>query len=270
MIINTNAAATSAIYNLNINNNNLRKSITRLSSGLRVNSALDDPSGLAVSLKLSAAMRQTEALERNVESAQSLLQVQAKNLEAAGKVLINMQALAASSENPLQTNDRIAYNAEFIEFGEQFTGLLEEEFNGISLFSTTGATLTLKTSVNGSQTIDITQSNLNDIEDTIVDLDISTQSGASAASTVLDTAIENLGVLLAKNGAEQSRVTFAVDILQVNRINLEAASSQIMDTDMAQESTNYARSSMLADAGIAMLAQANMIPDRALRLLEFN
>ena len=116
----------------------------------------------------------------------------------------------------------------------------------------------------------ITKVNLDAIAVTISPgLDVNTTAAASAAVVALDTAIQNLATLRASNGAEQSRVTFAQDILEVNRVNLEAANSQIMDADMAQESTNYARNSILAEAGVAMLAQANTVSERALKLLEF-
>ena len=87
---------------------------------------------------------------------------------------------------------------------------------------------------------------------------------------ILDTQIQALAVLRATNGAQQSRLTFAQDILEVNRLNLEAAKSQVMDVDIAKESTEYAKHSILAEAGVAMLAQANTVSERALKLLEFN
>jgi len=154
---------------------------------------------------------------------------------------------------------------------EQLTNMLGEEFNGISLFSTNSQTLTLRTSENGAQSMGVTQVDLEAIESTISDvLDVDTEANASTAMGVLDTAIQNLAALRASNGAEQSRVTYSMDILAVNRINLEAANSQIMDADMAQESTNYARNSILAEAGVAMLAQANTVSERALKLLDFD
>jgi len=117
----------------------------------------------------------------------------------------------------------------------------------------------------------ITQVNLDAIETSISNvLSVDNLVNATTAVGVLDTAIQNLAVLRASNGAEQSRVAYSMDILAVNRINLEAANSQIMDADMAQESTHYARNSILAEAGVAMLAQANTVSERALKLLEFD
>jgi flagellin len=116
----------------------------------------------------------------------------------------------------------------------------------------------------------ITQADLEDISTAVSSLDVTSSANATTAADALDIQIQALAVLRATNGAEQSRVTFAQEILAVNRTNLEAANSQIMDVNIAQESTNYARYSILADAGVAMLAQANTKAERALKLLEFS
>jgi flagellin len=272
MIIYTNTSANAAQYNLDQTNENLRRSITRLSSGLRINSSLDDPGGLAMSLKLSAAIRRTDATTANAGNALSFLQTQDGVLQTADTVLLRMSELATlATDSTLTSDDRALYNTEFTELEEQLTNMLGEEFNGISLFSTNSQTLILRTSENGVQSMGVTQVDLEAIESTISDvLNVDTLAFASTAMGVLDTAIQNLAVLRASNGAEQSRVTYSMDILAVNRINLEAANSQIMDADMAQESTNYARNSILAEAGVAMLAQANTVSERALKLLEFD
>jgi flagellin len=177
-----------------------------------------------------------------------------------------------ATDSTLTSDDLELYDTEFTELEEQLTNMLGEEFNGISLFSTNSQTLTLRTSENGAQSMGVTQVDLEDIGATIFSgvQNVNTTTAASAAVVALDTAIQNLAVLRASNGAEQSRVTYSMDILAVNRINLEAANSQIMDADMAQESTNYARNSILAEAGVAMLAQANTVSERALKLLEFD
>lgn len=271
MIINTNAAAAAAMYNLDQTNVSLRRSITRLSSGLRINSALDDAGGLAMSLKLSAAIRRTDSTYANMGNALSFLQTQDGVLKTADSVLLRMSELAALSTDATKTNDdREIYDTEFTELEEQITGLLKEEFNGISLFANPAGTLILRTSQNAAQSMGITQVDLEDIVSEVTNLDVDTVANATAAVAELDLQIQALAMLRAKNGAEQSRVIFAQDILAVNRTNLEAANSQIMDADLALESTNYARNSILAEAGVAMLAQANMMPERALKLLEFD
>jgi flagellin len=271
--INTNAAATAATYNLDRTNVNLKKSLTRLSSGLRINSAFDDAGGLAVSMKLASAIRRTDAASANMGNALSFLQTQDGVLKNVGSILDRMSELATLASDPTKTSDdRALYDTEFTELEEEITGLLDEEFNGIPLFADPSGTLTLRTSENGGQTMGITQVDLQDIQNAIVvaggGLSVATEINATAAVAALDTQIQNLAVLRARNGAEQSRVTYAQDILAVNRNNLEAANSQIMDVDIAKESTEFARQTILAQAGVAMVAQANLSSEVTLRLLE--
>jgi len=267
--INTNAAATAATYNLDRTNENLKRSLTRLSSGLRINSAFDDAGGLAVSMKLSAAIRRTDAASANAGNSLSFLQTQDGVLKTAGSILDRMSELATLATDATKTtDDRALYDTEFTELEEEMTSLLNEEFNGIPLFADPTGTLTLRTSENGGQTMGITQVDLQNIQSAVITLDVDTESNATAAVAALDTQIQALAVLRARNGAEQSRVSYAQDILAVNRINLEAANSQILDVDIAKESTEFAKQTILAQAGVAMLAQANLSSEVALRLLE--
>jgi len=267
--INTNAAATAATYNLDRTNVNLKKSLTRLSSGLRINSAFDDAGGLAVSMKLASAIRRTDAASANMGNALSYLQTQDGVLKTAGSILDRMSELATLASDATKTSDdRALYDTEFTELEEEITGLLDEEFNGIPLFADPSGTLTLRTSENGGQTMGITQADLQDIQSAVITLDVDTDTNATTAVAALETQIQNLAVLRARNGAEQSRVTYAQDILAVNRNNLEAANSQIMDVDIAKESTEFARQTILAQAGVAMVAQANLSSEVTLRLLE--
>jgi flagellin len=190
-------------------------------------------------------------------------------LKTAGSILDRMSELATLASDPIKTSDdRALYNTEFTELEEEMTSLLNEEFNGISLFSATGDILTLRTSENGVQTMGITQVDLQDVQSAVITLDVDTDTNATAAVAALDLQIQALAVLRARNGAEQSRVSYAQDILAVNRNNLEAANSQIMDVDIAKESTEFARQTILAQAGVAMLAQANLSSEVTLRLLE--
>ena len=267
--LNTNAAATAATYNLDRTNENLKRSLTRLSSGLRINSAFDDAGGLAVSMKLAAAIRRTDAASANAGNALSFLQTQDGVLKTAGSILDRMSELATLASDPIKTSDdRSLYDTEFTELEEQMTSLLAEEFNGIPLFSDPAGTLVLRTSENGTQTMGITQVDLEDIQSVVITLGVASEAAATAAVTALNTQIQALATLRASNGAEQSRVSYAQDILAVNRNNLEAANSQILDVDIAKESTEFAKRTILAQAGVAMLAQANISSEVTLRLLQ--
>jgi flagellin len=137
---------------------------------------------------------------------------------------------------------------------------------------TTNSTLTVVTSQDGLQTVGITQVDLNYVSNAVgsasgTGMDISSTTGAKAALTTITAAIQDLATLRANNGAEQVRLTFAADMLAVNKTNLEAANSRIVDVDVAEESTNLARFNILQQAGTAMLAQANQSTQSLLRLL---
>jgi flagellin len=271
MITNTNAAATVAKYNLEQTNAKLQKSLLRLSSGLRIHSAMDDAGGLAVSLKLSAAIRRTDSASVNVGNALSFLQSQDGVLKVAGSILDRMSELATlASDGAKSEDDRELYETEYLELSEQMVDLTEEEFNGIPLFSNPAGTLTVRTSENGSQTTGVSQVDLESIILVATGLaaNITDAALATTAMETLDTQIQNLAVLSASNGAQQSRLSYAFDVLTVNRLNLEAANSRIMDADLARESTEYAKRNIISQAGVAMLAQANTTPERALKLLD--
>ena len=290
VVINTNSAATSAAYNLSNTNVNLQRSLNRLSSGSRINSSYDDAGGLAVSMKLSASIRRTDATLANVNNSVSFLQTQDGVLKTADKILNRMSELATLAQDVTKsTSDLALYNTELTQLKGQLNLMLSEKFNGIDLFSEgvsaggsasadgldmdTNSTLVVVTSHDGNQTVGITQVDLNQIVFDISNtnsgsnMDISTTAFANDAVDYIQTAIQNLATLRANNGAEQSRLTFAADMLAVNKTNLEAANSRIIDVDVADESTKLARFNILQQAGTAMLAQANQSTQSILRLI---
>jgi flagellin len=286
VVINTNSAATSAAYNLSNTNVNLQRSLNRLSSGSRINSSFDDAGGLAVSMKMSASIRRTDATLANVNNSVSFLQTQDGVLKTADKILNRMSELATLAQDVTKsTSDLSLYNTELTQLKGQLNLMLSEEFNGISLFSTgavasaTGAafdddaTLTVVTSHDGNQTVGITQVDLSQVVFDITNtgsssnMDISSTTGAQDAVGYIQDAIQDLATIRANNGAEQSRLTFAADMLAVNKTNLEAANSRILDVDVADESTKLARYNILQQAGTAMLAQANQSTQSILRLI---
>ncbi len=288
VVINTNSAATSAAYNLSNTNVNLQRSLNRLSSGSRINSSHDDAGGLAVSMKLSASIRRTDATLANVNNSVSFLQTQDGVLKTADKILNRMSELATLAQDVTKSsNDLSLYNTELTQLKGQLNLMLDEKFNGIDLFSAGGSasavgvafdddsTLVVVASHDGAQTIGITQVDLNQVVFNVADnntsgaalMDISTTSNAQAAVLTIQDAIQDLSTLRANNGAEQSRLTFAADMLAVNKTNLEAANSRIIDVDVADESTKLARYNILQQAGTAMLAQANQSTQSILRLI---
>ncbi|MFM8831129.1 MAG: flagellin [Spartobacteria bacterium] len=290
VVINTNSAATAAAYNLSNTNVNLQRSLNRLSSGSRINSSFDDAGGLAVSMKMSASIRRTDATLANVNNSLAFLQTQDGVLKTADKVLNRMSELATLAQDVTKsTSDLALYNTELNQLKGQLNLMLSEEFNGISLFndgasfggssSASGLnfdanpTLTVVTSHDGNQTVGITQADLSQIAFDITNtssssnMDISSTTGAQNAVDYIQNAIQDLATIRANNGAEQSRLTFAADMLAVNKTNLEAANSRILDVDVADESTKLARFNILQQAGTAMLAQANTSTQSILRLI---
>ena len=270
VVINTNSAASAASYNLSNTNVNLQRSLNRLSSGFRINSSFDDAGGLAVSMKMSAAIRRTDAAATNVANSLSFLQTQDGVLKSADKVLSRMSELSTLALDVTKTtSDKELYQKEFNVLREELTAMVTEEFNGISLFGTGSGALTVMTSEDGTtQSVDISQTDLDTINQTYSASDISSYTGAQSAVTVITAAIESLASARAQNGAEQSRLSYAEDMLKVNKTNLEAANSRIIDVDVAAESTQLARFNILQQSGTAMLAQANQATQSILKLLQ--
>lgn len=172
IVINTNATATSAAYNLDQTNRNLQNSLRRLSSGSRINSSMDDAGGLAVSMKLSAAIRRSKAVEANVGNALSMLQTQDGVLKNADKIIARMSELATLALDVTKNNNDIAlYDREFQNLQAQLVHLSSEKFNGISLFlsqstnalpaSTIAGTREVVSSEDGSQSVDISVQPIN-------------------------------------------------------------------------------------------------------------
>jgi len=298
--INTNPAASAAAYSLDNVSRNLQKTLQRLSSGSRIVSPSDDAGGLAVSMRLTAAIRRTEATQNNVSNAQSFLETQDGVLKAAEKVISRLGELTQLSTDVTKgTSDLALYQTEVDGLKRQIKSLLSEAFNGVSLFTTTGATsgaisasaasaYSIVASEDGSQTIGISKADFGalygliagtqGIDATIsattgINISVST-SGASgiaalgiSAIATINSAIQTIATLRATNGAEQSRLGFAADVLSINKTNLEAANSRILDVDIAEESAKLARYNILQQAGTAMLAQANQSTQSILRLL---
>jgi flagellin len=241
-------------------------------------------------MKMSASIRRTDATLANVNNSLSFLQTQDGVIKTADKVLSRMSELATLAQDVTKsTSDLALYNTELTQLKGQLNLMLDEKFNGIDLFTDgtsaggsasangldldTNPTLVVVTSHDGNQTVGITQVDLNQIVFDICDstsssnMDISTTANANDAVGYIQTAIQNLATLRANNGAEQSRLTFAADMLAVNKTNLEAANSRILDVDVADESTKLARFNILQQAGTAMLAQANQSTQSILRLI---
>jgi flagellin len=264
--INTNSAATAATNNLNRSNAMLQQSLNRLSSGLKITSPADDAGGLAVSMKLSAAIKRTDAVSTNLANARSFLQTQDGGFQTAGKILDRMSELKTLAADVTKNSTDIAnYDTEFDALKAQLTAISSETFNGVSLFTAgaSASTLTVGTTEDGAGTVDINQAALGNAVTAVTG---ATDLGDFTLAQ-LTTAIENVATLRAENGAQSSQLSFASEMLTINKQNLEAANSRIIDVDVATESAQLARASILVQAGSAMLGQANASSAIALQLL---
>jgi flagellin len=252
VVINTNYAATIASNNLSASNTNLQRSLNRLSSGSKIVNPSDDAGGLAVSTKLSAAAKRAAAANTNIANTVSFLQTQDGVLKVTSKILDRMSELATLYKDPTKSEtDKSNYGAEFDALMTEIDQLADETFNGITL---TNAITVATTEAGGGL---ITTSGVTMPSS----LDISSLDGITSA-------IENLATARANNGAKQSVLGFASEVLVTNKANLEAANSRIVDVDVAAESTQLARWNILVQSGTAMLAQANQSGQSALRLIQ--
>jgi flagellin len=274
--INTNSSASSAASNLNSTNQMLQKSLQRLSSGSRIVDSSDDAGGLGVSMKMSAAIRRTDATNTNLANAQSFLKTQDGAFATATKVLTRMAELTTLAQDVTKTTgDSGNYQTEFAALQTQLTALGSAAFNGVSLFSAgsaSGATSTVYTNEDSSTSTTITKAGL--LSDTTMVAAISsgttiaTVAGAVTATSTINSAIASLATMRAQNGSESSKLKFSQEMLTTNKNNLEAANSHITDVDVAAESTQLARFNILQQAGTAMLAQANQSAQSVLKLLQ--
>jgi flagellin len=271
VVINTNYSATVASNNLNSSNAMLQKSLNRLSSGSKIVNPSDDAGGLAVSMKLSAAARRQGAVSANIGNATSFLQTQDGALKVAGKVLDRISELKTLYVDPTKnTSDLANYDSEFTALQSQLTALTTEKFNGVALFGTVALSVETTEDASTSSRVSLAARDLGNTGTGVGALTASGVSnlGTGIALTSITTAIQNVATMRAVNGAEQSRLGFANELITTNKANLEAASSRITDVDVASESTQLARWNTLVQAGTSMLTQANQSAQTALKLLQ--
>jgi flagellin len=237
----------------------LQKSLNRLSSGTKIVNPSDDAGGLAVSMKLSAAARRQGAVANNIGNAVSL--------KVSGKVLERMSELKTLySDVTKGSSDLANYATEFTALAAQLTANASETFNGVALFGSS-AIGSVGVTESGGTTVSIAA---RDLTSSTTGVGALTGSATLASVSVSDitTAIANVATMRANNGSEQSRLGFAAELITVNKANLEAATSRIVDVDVASESTQLARWNILTQAGTSMLSQANQSAQMALRLLQ--
>lgn len=245
----------------------LAKSLARLSSGSKIVGPGDDAAGSAVALRLDAQINRVSAANNNIGSAISFNQTQDGFLGKVAKALDRMSELAILAQDVTKSDsDRDLYNSEFSQLASYIDNVATKDFNGVSLFSSTSLNVTIDSDGNtfSMSGIDLAASAYT----TATSGDVSTTSAAATALTDVKAAIAQLATDRATVGANATRLNFTSEQLAVLKENLQAATSRIKDVNVADESTQYARYNILVQAGTAMLAQANAVPQSMLRLLQ--
>ena len=281
MSLNLGGGSTTSNYNaLQLGNAQtlLSQSLMRLSSGNRINKPSDDPGGLAVSMKLKHAITVTTATKNNVDNALSFTDTQDGALESIADILDRMSTIRTSYGSGTATSsDKASYASEFKELQKSLNSFTSETFNSLSLFSTGSNSKSVYISTRGDSGASISISSLN-LSDALsvggINLgSAATTAGASSISQVsignLTTAISNVAGLRATSGATSSRLQFSSDFLATSKTNLQSANSRIMDVDIADEVTNYAKYNVQVYAASAALAQSNLNMGIVLDLLNF-
>ena len=271
MVINTNVQAQRAANNLAASQARLSKSLARLSSGSKIIDPSDDAGGLAVATRLDAQIKRLDAAKANVGNAMSYLQTQDGFLKQVAKALNRMSELSIMAQDVTkQSNDLSLYDKEFKTLASYVQDIGTKEFNGTSLFAGTSLAVTTDadpTLLNNFQMNGISLATA-DVYTSLNSVDVTTSLSAQVALTAVKDAITQMATDRATVGAYQTRLNFTMDQMLVSKENLTSASSRIQDVDVAEEATEYARYNILLQAGTSMVAQANALPQSALKLLQ--
>ena len=276
MSINTNLSALNTYRNLNSTQNDLSKSLEKLSSGLRINRAADDASGLTISEGLKSQVGGLTVAARNAQDGISVVQTAEGGLTETHSILQRMRDLAVQAGNDSNNEDsRKAITTEVGELTKELTRIsASTNFNGIKLLDgSAGAAGVLKFQVgaNGDAAsqidVDLSKSNVESVSTAVGALTFDSATNAQAAITAIDEQIKYVSSARSTIGAIQNRFDHAINVTNVAKENLTAASSRITDVDMAEEMVKYTRDNILSQAGTSMLAQANQSTQGVLSLL---
>lgn len=265
--INTNVSSLMAAKNLASSQKSLATSMQRLTSGLRVNSAADDAAGLAIGTSMSSQISGMQVAQRNANDAVSLVQTADSALSTMSSIFQRMRDLATQAANGTYgTSDYSQMDKEYQELSTEATRIATStKFNNIDILSGKAGTFTFQVGANSGETLDVTTGDATQYLATPGAL--TSTATANTAITTLDTALKTLNGDRATYGASMNRLSFTIDNLGNSITNTQAARGRIMDTDYGQESANIAKTQVLQQAGMSMLAQANQSASSVLSLL---
>ena len=289
-VVNTNVNASVAQNALVRNERSMNTAMERLSTGQRINSASDDAAGLAIASRMTSQIRGLDAGIRNANDAISMISTADGALIEVTNMLQRMRELALQASNGTTTSaDRDYLNSEYVNLLAEIERIAQNtQWNGSDILdgtaNGTSGTVAFQVGANGGQTISVNFGNatnaavastsglIQDVNSAAATITAGTTASAltkgTSAVTAIDTAITNVNSQRATFGAAMNQLTYAVDNLSNVKVNSEAARSRILDTDYARETSELARTQIIQQAGTAMLAQANQLPQTVLSLLQ--
>jgi len=271
LIVNNNPASIAAQRNLGVSTGSLGRSIERLSSGLRITRAADDAAGLGLSETLRAHIRSINQAIRNSSDGISLTQIADGAAATIGSLMARLRELASQSASGTVGNTERSYiDQEFIALRSEIDRIAAvTEFNGQALTSGSTISFTMqvgfKSGSNNTLTMDLNQLTISALG--LSSVNVSTAANAQSALANIDSAISAVATARAEYGSLQNRFEATIANLEVSSENLTAAESRIRDADIAYETSQFTKNQVLVQTGIAVLAQANTLPQQALALL---
>jgi flagellin len=272
IIVNNNPASISAQRNLGVSTASLGRSVERLSSGLRITRAADDAAGLGLSETLRAHIRSINQAVRNSSDGISLTQVADGAASTIGNLLGRLRELASqSSSGTVGATERSYIDQEFVALRSEIDRIATvTEFNGQALTSGSSISFSIqvgfKSGTGNTLSMDLNQLTISSLG--ISSVNVSTSANAQSALGNIDSAISSVATARAEYGSLQNRFEATIANLEVSSENLTAAESRIRDADIAYETSQFTKNQVLVQTGIAVLAQANTLPQQALALLQ--
>lgn len=280
MRMNSMAMYSSALSALRTNQTNMEKAMKRLSTGLRINSAADDPSGLAISERMRSQIRGLKQAQNNVQDACSMLQTGEGALQQTTDILHRMKELVIKAQNTgvLSESDRAAIDTELSMLRDEIDRIAKTtRFNSKNLLdgslnADNPAIFQIGASSSEYDQISVTIDDMSSVglsqDDGRFSIDVSTRTAADQTLKNIEYALDKVTLQRTTLGATQNRLEYTMNNLATTEENLTAAESRIRDADMAEEIINYTKSAMLSQVAMAMLAQAQKQSQSILKLLE--
>ena len=273
-IINSNVASLNAQRNLNTSQNSLNTSLTRLSSGLRINSAKDDAAGLAISENLRASIRGFRQAKRNAQDGVSMIQVTEGGLNEISNMIIRLRELAIqAASDTVGDKERSFTDREFQALKSEIQRISDStNFNGNPLLNGKAGIFEIQVGINNNPMNDRIVYNAENANVSLQSLglvgeSVATKVGAQTTLAALDDSLMRVNSVRADLGAMQNRLQSTINSLAISDENLSAANSRIRDADLALEVSDMTKNNILMQAGISVLGQANSQAQAALKLL---